>query len=82
MFSQQKLINIFYVIQTEINVSILVSHLVADHVDLVLHLWNPLTHDGEQLGDGGPRIHEDLQTGRVIWVEEGEGWRRMEKRNS
>lgn len=52
------------------------SHLVADDVDLVLHLGNPLTHDGEQLRDGGPRVHEDLQTGRVVGVEEGEGWRR------
>lgn len=49
------------------------SHLVADYVDLVLNLRNPLTHDGKQLRDGGPRIHEDLQTGRVIGVEEGEG---------
>lgn len=54
-------------------------HLVADDVDLMLHLRNPLTNDGEQLGDGGPRIHEDLQTGRVIGVEEGEGWREMEQ---
>lgn len=54
------------------------SHLVADDVNLVLHLGNPLTHDGEQLRDGGLGIHEDLQTGRVIGVEEGEGWRRTE----
>jgi len=48
------------------------SHLVADDVDLVLHLRNPLTDDGKQLRDGGLRIHEDLQTGRVIGIEEGE----------
>lgn len=51
------------------------SHLVSNDVNLVLHLRNPLTDDGEQLRDGGPRVHEDLLTGRVIWVEEGERWR-------
>lgn len=49
------------------------SHLVADDVDLVLHLGNPLSDNSEQLWNGGPRIHEDLQTGWIIRVEEGEG---------
>lgn len=54
-------------------------HLIANHVNLMLHLGNPLTYDGEQLWNGGPWIHEDLQTGWVIRVKEGEGWRKMKK---
>lgn len=50
-------------------------HLVANDVDLVLHLRNPLTHNGKQLWDGGARIHQDLQTGGVIGVKEGKGCR-------
>lgn len=52
-----------------------VRHLVANEIDPVLDLWNPLTHDGEQLGDGGPGIHQDLQAGGVVRVKEGEGCR-------
>lgn len=64
-------------------VGVCCSHLVADDVDLVLHLWNPLTHDGEQLGDAGLGIHEDLQTGRVVRVEEGErcGYKETEQKS-
>lgn len=54
------------------------TYLVTDYVNLVLHLRNPLTNNGEQLWDGGPRIHKDLQTGGVIGVEEGKGYRRTE----
>lgn len=50
-------------------------HLVANDVDLVLHLRNPLTHNGKELWDGGARIHQDLQTGGVIGVKEGKGCR-------
>lgn len=50
-------------------------HLIANDVDLVLHLRNPLTHNGKQLRDGGARIHQDLQTGGVIGVKEGKGCR-------
>lgn len=46
-------------------------HLVTDDVDLVLHLRNPLTHNGKQLWDGGARIHQDLLAGGVIGVKEG-----------
>lgn len=48
------------------------SHLIANDINLVLHLGNPLTDDGKQLWDSCPRIHEDLQTCRVIGVKEGE----------
>lgn len=56
-----------------------VPNLIPDDVDLVLHLGNPLTHNGKQLWYGGARIYEDLQTGRVIGVKEGEGWRQRNK---
>lgn len=45
----------------------------------MLHLRNPLTHDGKQLRDGGPGVHKDLQAGGVVGVKEGEGWREAEK---
>lgn len=51
------------------------SHLIADEVNLVLDLGNPLPNDGEQLRDGGLRIHENLQTGWIIGIKEGESCR-------
>lgn len=50
------------------------SHLIADDIDLVLDLGHPLAHNGEQLRDGGLRVKQNLLAGRVIGVEEGEGW--------
>ena len=40
----------------------------------MLDLGHPLTHDGEQFGDGGLGVKQNLLAGRVVGVEEGEGW--------
>lgn len=47
-------------------------HLGADEMDVLLDLRNPLAEDGEQLGDGGARVSEDLPALRLAGVKEGE----------
>lgn len=47
-------------------------------MDVLLNLRNPLAEDGEQLGDGGVRISEDLSALRLTGVKEGELCRRQE----
>ena len=37
-------------------------------------MGHPLTHDVEQLRDGGLGVKQNLLAGRVVGVEEGEGW--------
>lgn len=53
-------------------------HLGADEMDVLLDLRNPLAQDGEQLGDGGARVSEDLSALRLAGVKEGELCRRRE----
>lgn len=47
-------------------------HLGADEVDVLLDLRNPLAEDGEQLGDGGAGVPENLPALRLAGVKEGE----------
>ena len=49
-------------------------YLVPYDVYLVLDLGDPLPDDGEQLWDRCVGAGEDLLAGRVVGVEEGEGW--------
>lgn len=48
------------------------DHLAADAVDVLLNLGHPLSEHGEQLGNGGPRVQENLSALRLTWVKEGE----------
>lgn len=48
-------------------------------MDVLLNLRNPLPQDGKQLGDGGPRVSENLSALRLAGVKEGELCMRWEK---
>lgn len=54
-------------------------HLTADEMDVLLNLRNPLPQDGKQLGDGGPRVSENLSALQLTGVKEGELCMRWEK---
>lgn len=41
-------------------------------MDVLLNLRNPLAENGEQLGDGGARVSENLSALRLAGVKEGE----------
>lgn len=54
-------------------------YLIADVLDVLLDLGDPLPEDGEQLRDGGAGVQEDLPALWLAGVEEGELWGRGER---
>lgn len=52
------------------------SYLVANDINLVLDLGDPLAYNGEQLWDGGLRVKQNFLARRVIGIEEGKSWRK------
>ena len=41
-------------------------------VDVLLDLWDPLPHDGEQVGGRDGRASQQTSAATAVWVEEGE----------
>lgn len=48
------------------------SHLIANMIDVLLNLGNPLPEDSEQLWYGGAGIQKNLPALRLAGVKEGE----------
>lgn len=48
------------------------SYLAADHIDLVLDLWDPLPDNSKQFWNGRLRVKQDFLACRVVGVKERE----------